>query len=100
MLLFFLWIDIYLQKQEHLRNMPSVGCLHTSAPAFKLFIMCNHVFLLNSSRGASAGEILGRYQTGMHMQEKLHRHTGTPYGGSCRHHMFYKNPGERGRREI
>lgn len=27
-------------------------------------------------------------------------HTHTPYGGSCRHHMFYKNLGEGGRREI
>lgn len=55
-------------------------------------------------RGASPGVIQGRHHTAAHTQEKargfLRRRTHTPYGASCRHHMFYKNPREEGRRII
>lgn len=67
-------------------------------------LMCYHVFLHNSSRGALAREILGQHHTAVHTQTEargfLRRRAYAPYGASCRNHMFYKNPGEGGRRGI
>lgn len=86
---------------ETCRLLAACTLQHQHLSCLECVTMCSCTTVV---RGALAGEILGRYQTAAHMQEKargfLRRHTRTPYGASCRHHMFYKNPRERGRREI
>lgn len=62
--------------------------------------MCCHVFLHSSSKRASAGEIVlvshicahARAHTETH--GLVYEHMHTPFAGSCRNHMFYKNHGE------
>ena len=62
------------------------------------FVMCYYVSLHSSISRASAGEMSYWCHTFMcmhtHRNTYVYEHVYTPFAGSCRNHMFYKNPGE------
>lgn len=101
--LFFYGYIILFQNNtsiwETCRLLAACALQHQRSSCFSCVAMCSCTTVV---RGASAGEKLGRHHTAVHTQEKargfLRRRARTPCGASCRHHMFYKSPGE-GREE-
>lgn len=99
-------MDIYFfSKTWAFQNMPSVGCLHTSAPPFKLFLMCNHVFLHNSSQGGPRR--VRSWASITRPRTRRRRHVASSAGAHA-HPMeppaditcFTRTPEKGGRREI